>query len=70
MSHRERRRLKIDGLPMNLGEAVEVMSKSSFVKEALGEHVFKHFIEAKRSEWKEYIAEVHDWERERYLAKY
>ncbi|MHC4664084.1 MAG: type I glutamate--ammonia ligase [Planctomycetota bacterium] len=70
MSHRERRRLKIDSLPKNLGEAIEVMARSRFVKEAVGEHIFKHFIEAKRNEWHEYIARVHAWEIERYLATY
>jgi glutamine synthetase len=38
------------------------------MKEALGEHVFQQFIEAKRTEWSEYIAQVHDWELDRYLS--
>ncbi|HUU03398.1 MAG TPA: type I glutamate--ammonia ligase [Myxococcota bacterium] len=70
MSYRERRRLKIDSLPDNLGQAVGIMSKSKFVREVLGEHIFSHFVEAKKNEWAEYIALVHDWEVERYLAKY
>jgi glutamine synthetase len=70
MSHRERRRLKIDSLPGDLGEAVEVLAKSKFCKEVLGEHIFSHFVTAKRIEWQEYIARVHEWELERYLATY
>ena len=50
MSHRERRRLKIDSLPGNLGEAIEVMAKSRFIREVLGEHIYKNFIEAKKAE--------------------
>ena len=70
MSHRERRRLKIDALPGSLGEALNAMAKSHFMKEALGEHIFKYFVAAKRVEWQEYIARVHDWEIERYLPTY
>jgi len=70
MSHRERRRLKIDSLPGNLGEAVEVMARSKFIREVLGDHIFKHFVEAKRAEWSDYIARVHAWEIERYLGTY
>jgi glutamine synthetase len=60
----------VDSLPGDLGEATEVLAKSRFMREILGDHIFKHYIEAKRSEWREYIALVHDWEVERYLASY
>jgi glutamine synthetase len=40
------------------------------VKQALGEHIFEHFVAAKEQEWQEYIAQVHDWEIEQYLASY
>ncbi len=70
MSHRERRRLRIDSLPGDLGEAVDLLSKSRFIKEVLGEHIFKQFVEAKRAEWQEYIGLVHQWEVDRYLATY
>ena len=70
MSHRERRRHRIDSLPGNLGEAIEVMARSRFVREVLGDHIFSHYVEAKRKEWAEYIARVHQWEIDRYLATY
>jgi len=70
MSHRERRRLRIDSLPGDLGESVDVLSKSRFIRDVLGEHIFTHFIDAKRAEWHHYIALVHDWEVDRYLASY
>jgi len=70
MSARERARLKIRSLPANLGEAVDVLEKDKVLREALGEHIFQHFLEAKRREWAEYIAAVHPWEVDRYLATY
>ena len=70
LSHRERRRLRIDSLPANLGEAIDAMERSSFVRQVLGDHIYKHFLEAKAKEWHEYIAAVHPWEIDRYLATY
>jgi glutamine synthetase len=70
LSQRERRRLHIDSLPGNLGEAVEVMERSAFMREVLGEHIYKQLLAAKANEWHEYIAAVHPWEVDRYLATY
>ena len=70
MSARERGRLKIKSLPANLGEAVDQLEKDDVVKEALGAHIAEHYVEAKRSEWNEYIAAVHPWELDRYLSSY
>jgi glutamine synthetase len=70
LSHRERRRHKIDSLPDNLGHAVDLLSKSKFMREVLGDHIFFQYTQAKQQEWNEYIALVHDWETDRYLAVY
>jgi glutamine synthetase len=67
---RERRKYKIKELPKDLGEAIEEFKKSDLMKEALGEHVFEHFVAAKEQEWADYIAQVHEWEIDRYLASY
>jgi glutamine synthetase len=67
---RERRRYKVQSLPRDLGEAVLEFQRSELMKETLGTHVFQHFLAAKEQEWQEYIAEVHDWEIDRYLASY
>ncbi|MBW3552268.1 MAG: type I glutamate--ammonia ligase [Gemmatimonadetes bacterium] len=67
---RERRRYKIQELPRDLGEAVAELRRSELMKEALGAHVFEHFIAAKEQEWEEYIAQVHEWEIDRYLGAY
>jgi glutamine synthetase len=70
MSQREKRRLRIEELPANLLEAVEILEKNKVMREALGEHIFNHFIEAKKMEWSAYISQVHQWELDRYLAYY
>ena len=70
MSHRERRRLRIDDLPHDLNEALDELEKDDLITSALGEHVTRHFVEAKRQEWREYITQVTTWELENYLLKY
>ncbi|MEM6733375.1 MAG: type I glutamate--ammonia ligase, partial [Myxococcota bacterium] len=70
MSEREKKRLKIDKLPGNLGEAVHALERDRFVCDALGEHVSSHFIESKRQEWQDYIAMVHPWEVDRYISMF
>src|SRR3954471_10141840 len=70
MSHRERRRLRIDDLPRNLEEACDELEKDTVIVEALGEHVSNQFLAAKRQEWQDYITQVSPWELESYLAKY
>ena len=57
-------------LPGTLGEAIDELEADSVVREALGDHVFNHFIEAKRAEWDEYRTQVSDWEVERYLDQF
>lgn len=70
MSHREKRRLRIDELPDNLSEALAAMRKDPLVREALGDHIYQHFVEAKTKAWAAYSAEVHPWEIDRYLVRY
>jgi glutamine synthetase len=70
MSRRERRHLKIDELPGNLSEALDELEKDDLVRGVLGEHIFQHFVEAKREEWFDYIKHVSPWEVDRYLGTY
>jgi glutamine synthetase len=70
MSHREKRRLRIDDLPHNLEEACDELEKDDVIKNALGDHIANHFLAAKRMEWEEYITQVSQWELDNYLAKY
>ncbi|MDO4268935.1 MAG: type I glutamate--ammonia ligase [Eubacteriales bacterium] len=64
------RELQIERLPETLGDALEAYEGSSFVRQVLGGHVFTKYLEAKRTEWKKFRAEVTDWEVEEYLYKF
>jgi glutamine synthetase len=68
LSVRDRRKYKIAELPRDLGEAVDLMKRSAFMKQVLGEHTYTSFLAAKEQEWQDYIAQVHEWEIDRYLA--
>lgn len=70
MSGRERGRLKIKSLPADLGRAVDALEKDALMKETLGSHIFNNYVKAKRQEWGEYIAKVHQWELNNYLSAY
>lgn len=70
MSHRERRHLRIDELPATLSDALDALERDDLMRDTLGEHVFHHFLEAKREEWFGYLKQVSPWERERYLKMY
>ncbi len=70
MSVRERRRHKIKELPPTLREALVALHKDRIVRDALGNHVYEHFQDAKSLEFEAYRIAVHDWELDRYLAEY
>jgi glutamine synthetase len=70
MSHRERRHLRIGELPSDLNEALDEFAKSELMRDALGDHIFRHFLAAKREEWDSYIRHVSPWEIDRYLNIY
>ena len=60
----------IDSMPANLEEAINEFEANPISKQALGEHIFTKYVEAKRAEWDEYRIAVTDWELEKYLAVY
>ncbi|WP_255195045.1 type I glutamate--ammonia ligase [Halorarius litoreus] len=60
----------IETLPTNLGEAVDALEADEAVFEALGPHIGPKFVEAKRSEFKEYLVEVSQWELDQYLETF
>jgi len=67
MTDEERKKRGIGQLPGSLLEAIQVTEKSKLVREALGEHCFKAFLENKKVEWDRYRVHVTDYELERYL---
>ncbi|OLB15300.1 MAG: type I glutamate--ammonia ligase, partial [Gemmatimonadetes bacterium 13_2_20CM_70_9] len=70
MSYRERRRFRIDDLPRDLHEALDYLEKDAVIREALGDHIYERYLDAKREEWQEYIGQVSEWELNRYLGQY
>ena len=70
MSHREKRRLRIDDLPHDLNEACDELEKSDVIQAALGKHITMQFPAANRQEWSDYISTFSPWELDHYLAKY
>ena len=69
-SEKEREALGIESLPADLNAAVSDMKADPLVREALGDHVFFKYIEAKEREWHEYSTTVTEWESDRYLNKF
>src|SRR5688572_24549876 len=57
-------------MPGSLGEAVDELERDPIVREALGEHVYGHFVDAKRAEWDEFRLHVSQWELDRYLEAF
>jgi glutamine synthetase len=57
-------------LPGSLAEALNELENDELIREALGQHVYDWFLEAKRQEWDDYRKQVSQWEVERYLTAY
>ncbi|HAA64826.1 MAG TPA: type I glutamate--ammonia ligase [Thermoanaerobacter sp.] len=70
MNKEELENLGIERLPGSLEEALNELEKDEVIKEALGDHVYKKFLEAKRAEWDEYKIYVTQWELDQYLSKF
>jgi glutamine synthetase len=60
----------ITTLPSNLGEAIDALEDDEVIEDALGEHVYENFIEAKSQEYDDYRVDVSDWELDRYLETF
>ena len=67
MPEEERERRGIGTLPTSLWEALLLAEKSELLRQSLGDHVFRIFIENKRIEWDRYRSQVTDYEIKRYL---
>ena len=70
MSYKERKSKGITSLPTSMEESLKHFQESEFMREALGEHIFDHLVEAKKIEWSVYKKQVHDWEIDQYLTTY
>lgn len=70
LSQREQRRLRITDLPRDLNEACDALEADEVLCAALGDHLTRHYLAAKRQEWQEYGRQVSSWELTRYLGTY
>ena len=61
---------QIKQLPGTLREALDELRADEVIADALGEHVFERFLEAKTEEWDEYRMQVSSWELDRYLEAF
>ncbi|MBH1940522.1 type I glutamate--ammonia ligase [Mobilitalea sibirica] len=66
----EREAFKVHNLPASLEEAVTALEKNDFIKNVLGEHISRKYIEAKKAEWDNYRTQVTQWEIDQYLYRY
>ena len=58
----------IKALPRSLQTALDNFSNSQLMRDALGSHISKRFLEAKYQEFEEYRSSVHTWELKRYMS--
>ncbi|KUO96810.1 type I glutamate--ammonia ligase [Ferroacidibacillus organovorans] len=70
MNEIERVRSGILSLPASLRDALDDLANDDVMRDALGEHAYRHFYEAKMIEWDMFRTTVHPWEREQYLSLY
>lgn len=70
LSTKERKKQRIESLPGSLAEALEFLDKSLVAQAALGEHIHKEFMTAKKKEWDSFRTYVSQWELDKYLERY
>lgn len=70
MDKEERLENGIADLPATLAEALELLKSNEVMINALGDHLFEHFIESKEIEWDMFRTQVHPWERDQYMSQY
>ena len=70
MTQKERQSEDVEDLPTTLYTALKALREDEVIKEALGDHIFDHFVENKTFEWKDYSAQITPWELDEYLGNY
>ncbi|WZY01284.1 type I glutamate--ammonia ligase [Bacillus sp. FSL W7-1360] len=70
MNKSERVQSGIEALPSTLKDALNELEKDQVLVQALGNHAFEHFMEAKEVEWDQFRTQVHAWERDQFLSSY
>ena len=70
MNREEREAVGVQDLPSTLYTAVKAMKENDVVRSALGNHIYRQFIQSKSLEWDYYRTQVSEWEREQYIKQY
>ena len=70
LDHQGREERGLGMLPGSLGEALDELKRDELMRQALGDHIFERYLEAKTIEWQEYCIQVSGWELDRYLRVY
>ena len=70
MTPEQKKELNITQLPSNLYAAVQNLRQDEVIQQALGDHIWQNFARAKEEVWREYSAQVHQWELDKYLGSY
>jgi glutamine synthetase len=68
LTAKERLKLQIKDLPGNLFQALTFLKEDRVLQEALGPHIYNHFIKIKEAEWLEYSTQVTDWDWKKYFV--
>jgi glutamine synthetase len=70
MTPERRGALGIGSLPASLEEGLNALEKDDLILGALGAHAAEQYLRVKRLEWQEYSRTVHQWEVDKYLARF
>ena len=60
-------KMNIQTVTGDLGEALKEFAKDEVIRDALGEHTFRQYYDAKFSEWDSFRLNISKWEIDRYL---
>lgn len=69
MTSQEMEEAGITALPGSLIEALDALEKDDFIREVLGDHIYKNYVKAKRDEYLKYRSMVTQWELDEYLYR-
>ena len=70
MDAEERQENHITNLPDTLHNALKDLAADDVMRNAMGDHLYQSFIEAKNLEYNSYRTQVSEWERDQYLELY
>ncbi len=70
MTKAQREEKGIRNLPGSLEEAIAAFKGDPLIRQTLGDHVYRQYLNGKETEWEEYRTRVSSWEVQRYIGNY